>query len=247
MSRAPDASGLALTAAGLAIAGAGLLIAGTEAADAQVQIGLSPALMYGCNQAAISNSATSTALMVAGSGTLGNGAKPQIYLCGFNFMPASSSSSFSVYSAQSGSTCTSSTVSVLPTVDLTRGVQHVMVVVPENSHVDEAQHVGRKHWRAFRHRGEIGTVRDLHLQHHDGVMMAMTPSLKASSRPLPICYGFCCAPALSRAPAALPGISLDSVRPWPPRQSLNRGAPVPSATSRIAETGVVPSVNSRDV
>jgi hypothetical protein len=31
--------------------------------------------------------------MIAGSGALGNRAKPQIYRCGFNFMPASSSSS----------------------------------------------------------------------------------------------------------------------------------------------------------
>jgi hypothetical protein len=31
-----------------------------------------------------------------------------------------------------------------PAVDVTRGVQQVMAVVPENSHIDEAQRVGEK-------------------------------------------------------------------------------------------------------
>jgi hypothetical protein len=30
-------------------------------------------------------------------------------------------------------------------------------------------------------------VRDFEFQHHDGMMMAMTPSLKASRRDLPMC------------------------------------------------------------
>jgi hypothetical protein len=47
-------------------------------------------------------------------------------------------------------------------------VQHVMMVVPVDRQVHEAQHVGEKDRH---HAGEIGPIaamRDLQLQHHDG-------------------------------------------------------------------------------
>ena len=52
-------------------------------------------------------------------------------------------------------------------VDRVGQFEHVMMVVPINAQVCEAQHVGEKHWHDRRKRCDIGTVRYLHFQHHD--------------------------------------------------------------------------------
>ena len=54
-------------------------------------------------------------------------------------------------------------------VDFLRRVQHVMMVVPINPHVNEAQQVTRENrGQRFRlQRAEVGTVRGMQLEHHD--------------------------------------------------------------------------------
>jgi hypothetical protein len=52
-------------------------------------------------------------------------------------------------------------------VDIPGGVQHVMVVVPVDPQEHEAQHVAEEHGQERLQGSEVGTVRDLQLQHHD--------------------------------------------------------------------------------
>ena len=47
-------------------------------------------------------------------------------------------------------------------------MQHVVVVVPVDAQVDEAQHVAQEHRQQRAQVGEIVAVRHLQLQHHDG-------------------------------------------------------------------------------
>jgi len=53
-------------------------------------------------------------------------------------------------------------------VHLVGGVQQVMVVVPVNADVDEAQHVAQEHWPQRQQVGQLFAVRHFDLQHHDG-------------------------------------------------------------------------------
>jgi len=48
------------------------------------------------------------------------------------------------------------------------GVQHVVVVIPEDADIDVAQHIGREYRHAFVKRRRVGAVRHFHFQHHDG-------------------------------------------------------------------------------
>ena len=52
-------------------------------------------------------------------------------------------------------------------VDARDGMEKVMVVVPINAHIDEAQDVGQKARRNGRERRPVGAVRHMKLQHHD--------------------------------------------------------------------------------
>ena len=52
-------------------------------------------------------------------------------------------------------------------VDPLRRVQHVVVVVPVDADVDEAQHVAEEHRQQRAQRGQVGAVRHLQLEHHD--------------------------------------------------------------------------------
>jgi hypothetical protein len=47
-------------------------------------------------------------------------------------------------------------------------MQKVMVVVPINAHVDEAQNIGQKARRDGGKRRGVATVRHVQFQHHDG-------------------------------------------------------------------------------
>jgi hypothetical protein len=47
-------------------------------------------------------------------------------------------------------------------------LQHVVVVVPVDADVDEAQHVTEEHRPQRRQRRDAGAVRHFQLQHHDG-------------------------------------------------------------------------------
>jgi len=53
-------------------------------------------------------------------------------------------------------------------VDPRHRMQKVMVVVPINAHIDEAQDVGQKARRNGRERRQVAAVRHMKLQHHDG-------------------------------------------------------------------------------
>src|ERR1039458_918289 len=50
---------------------------------------------------------------------------------------------------------------------LVRGLQQVMMVVPVDAQVDEAQHVGQEHRQKWLQHGDFGTVRHSQLQDHD--------------------------------------------------------------------------------
>jgi hypothetical protein len=47
-------------------------------------------------------------------------------------------------------------------------MQHVMMIVPVDADIDEAQHIAQEHREQRPQIGEAGAVRHLHLQHHDG-------------------------------------------------------------------------------
>jgi hypothetical protein len=47
-------------------------------------------------------------------------------------------------------------------------MEHVVMVVSVDAEVDEAEHVAQEHRPQRPQGGEIGAVRHLHLQHHDG-------------------------------------------------------------------------------
>jgi hypothetical protein len=69
--------------------------------------------------------------------------------------------------------------------DFLHGVQHVVVVVPVDADVDEAEHVAHED-RPQRQRPEIGPCGTLSSSTMMVMMMAMTPSLKASTRKSPL-------------------------------------------------------------
>jgi hypothetical protein len=48
------------------------------------------------------------------------------------------------------------------------GVEHVVVVVPVDSDVDEAEDVAEKDRHQRNERLRVGALRNFHLQHHDG-------------------------------------------------------------------------------
>ena len=62
-------------------------------------------------------------------------------------------------------------------------VQHVVVVVPVDADVDEAEHVAQEHRQQRSQRGGVAAVRHLQPSTMMVMMMAITPSLKASSPP----------------------------------------------------------------
>ena len=47
-------------------------------------------------------------------------------------------------------------------------VQHVVMIVPVNAEIDEAQHITEKNRQQRTQGGQINTVRHFHFQHHDG-------------------------------------------------------------------------------
>jgi hypothetical protein len=51
--------------------------------------------------------------------------------------------------------------------DLLAGMQHVVVVVPIDAQVDEAQHIAEEHRHQWRQSVDVLAMRHLHLQHHD--------------------------------------------------------------------------------
>jgi hypothetical protein len=65
-------------------------------------------------------------------------------------------------------------------------VIRILELAPIDPDVDEAEHVAHEDWPQGDKRPEIRAVRDFEFQHHDGNEDAMTPSLKASRRFLPI-------------------------------------------------------------
>ena len=52
--------------------------------------------------------------------------------------------------------------------DVFGGMEQVVMVVPVDADVDEAQHVAQEHREQRLQRGQIGAVRHLQFQHHDG-------------------------------------------------------------------------------
>ena len=52
--------------------------------------------------------------------------------------------------------------------DLLAGMQHVVVVVPIDAQVDEAQHIAQEHGDQWRKCINADPVRHLHFQNHDG-------------------------------------------------------------------------------
>lgn len=63
-------------------------------------------------------------------------------------------------------------------------MQHVVVVVPVNAHVDKTQDITEKRGYQRRQVPHMVAVRRLQLQNMIVMMIAITPSLNASSRPL---------------------------------------------------------------
>src|SRR5450631_1564114 len=55
-----------------------------------------------------------------------------------------------------------------PAVDVLNGMQHVMMIVPVDAHVDEADHVAQEYRDERHERRQVGAMRRLQLQHHDG-------------------------------------------------------------------------------
>src|SRR5262249_38818587 len=53
-------------------------------------------------------------------------------------------------------------------VDARNGVQHVMMVVPVDREIDEAEHVAEEMRSRAYQRRPVGAMRQLQLQHHDG-------------------------------------------------------------------------------
>ena len=52
-------------------------------------------------------------------------------------------------------------------VDSVCGVEHVVMIVPVDAQVDEAQHVSQKHRHEGPERFPVGPMRDPQFQHHD--------------------------------------------------------------------------------
>ena len=65
-------------------------------------------------------------------------------------------------------------------------VQQMMMVVPVDADIDEAQHIAQKNRAKFPQSRELGVWGTFSSSTMIVMMMAITPSLKASSRPLPI-------------------------------------------------------------
>src|SRR6184192_1854541 len=51
--------------------------------------------------------------------------------------------------------------------DLLRRLEQVMVVIPINTEVNEAQHVAQQYWQYRFQRGELNCMRHLQFQHHN--------------------------------------------------------------------------------
>jgi len=75
--------------------------------------------------------------------------------------------------------------------DPVAGVKHMVVIVPVDADVHETQHVAQEHRQQRQQRIDRLTVRDLHLQHHDGdddgdhpVAECFEPSLAHARYPL---------------------------------------------------------------
>src|SRR5437667_4375715 len=54
-----------------------------------------------------------------------------------------------------------------PAADLLRGLEQMMVVVPINAEVNEAQHVAQQYWQHWFQCSEFNRMRHLQFQHHD--------------------------------------------------------------------------------
>jgi hypothetical protein len=76
---------------------------------------------YQCTRSAQTTTVGTTDKLVTGLGTLGSGAQPQIYVCGFDFFPAGSTPSFSLFWATAGTNCASSAGTVVPAITPTAG------------------------------------------------------------------------------------------------------------------------------
>ena len=63
---------------------------------------------------------------------------------------------------------------------------HLMVVIPIDADVDEAKHLAPEHWEQGLQRSQSRAVGHFHLHTTMVMMIAITPSLNASSLLLPI-------------------------------------------------------------
>ena len=67
-------------------------------------------------------------------------------------------------------------------------LKHVVMVIPINTHVDKTQHIAHKYGKQRSKVSQLVSVGDFQLQTIMVMMMASTPSLKASKRFLSINY-----------------------------------------------------------
>ena len=47
-------------------------------------------------------------------------------------------------------------------------MEHMVMVIPKNANVREAERIGKEHRQAGPERGKIGALGHFHVQHHDG-------------------------------------------------------------------------------
>ena len=69
--------------------------------------------------------------------------------------------------------------------DVRRRVQHVMMIVPKDADIQEAERVGEKDWQPRREGGQIRPGRRFDSSTMIVMMMAITPSVNASRRLFP--------------------------------------------------------------
>jgi hypothetical protein len=55
-----------------------------------------------------------------------------------------------------------------PAAHVVGDTQHVVVIVPVNAEVEEAQHVAQEYRQQAAQIRELDSMGDLHLEHHDG-------------------------------------------------------------------------------